>query len=139
MKKPRKFASAEAAKRHRELEASWAAIKATKPTNFADKSRAAVKTKPKPIMPVSPLVALRLNEARQGRSLQVSVEHSHEANEKLRPDLVYSEEMLAREMAAREHTKTLKARVAPAYNKGGNVYLTEDEMAAMKRGELRRR
>lgn len=48
-------------------------------------------------------------------------------------------EMLEREAQAQERTKLFKNRVAPAYNKGGLQLLSEGEVAAEKRGELRRR
>jgi len=48
-------------------------------------------------------------------------------------------EMLQREADAVERTKMFKNRVAPAYNKGGLQLLSEGEVAAERRGELRRR
>jgi hypothetical protein len=50
-----------------------------------------------------------------------------------------SEEMQAREAAAKEQYRMIQNRIAPAYNKGGDQLLSESEYAAMNRGELRRR
>lgn len=139
----RKFRSAEEAKRARELDASWAAIKAAKPTNFSSKNRGTVAaSKPKQLVTTtSPLIAMRLEASRvkPEQRAQSANELALDVNERLRPDLAYSEEMLEREMAARERTKLYANRVAPAYNKGGDQLLTESEAAAMTRGELRRR
>lgn len=50
------------------------------------------------------------------------------------------EEMRLREQKAREHyERNMKPRVAPAYNKGGDMYLSEGELEAQRHGELRRR
>jgi hypothetical protein len=53
-----------------------------------------------------------------------------------RPELQYAEdpEMLARELAARER----KFNVAPAYNKGNDVYVSEDELQALLSSNKRR-
>jgi hypothetical protein len=53
------------------------------------------------------------------------------------PEVLYKEspEMLQRELAARER----KFNAAPAYNKGGDVLMTDDMMADMMAGKLRRR
>lgn len=50
-----------------------------------------------------------------------------------------SEDMLKREEQAREDARKFKARIGPAYNKGPIVLLSEGEIEAEKRGELRRR
>lgn len=50
-----------------------------------------------------------------------------------------TDELLKREEQAREDTRKFKARIGPAYNKGPIVLLSEGEIAAEKRGELRRR
>jgi len=50
-----------------------------------------------------------------------------------------SEEMQQREAAAKEKFKELQSRIGPAYNKGPYVLLSEGELAAEKKGELRRR
>lgn len=53
-----------------------------------------------------------------------------------RPDLLYRDnpEMLERELRARER----KFNVAPAYNKGGDVFVTEEELQAQLSGNKRR-
>lgn len=53
-----------------------------------------------------------------------------------RPEIKYRDnpEMLARELAARER----KFNVAPAYNKGGDQYVSEEELANQLRGNKRR-
>jgi hypothetical protein len=53
-----------------------------------------------------------------------------------RPEILYRDdpEMLARELAARER----KFNVAPAYNKGGDVFVTEEELANQLKGNKRR-
>lgn len=53
-----------------------------------------------------------------------------------RPDILYRDdpELLARELAAR----AVKHNVAPAYNKGGDVYVTEDELVRQLSGNKRR-
>ena len=53
-----------------------------------------------------------------------------------RPELVYRDnpELLERELKARER----KFNVAPAYNKGGDVFVTEEELANQLRGNKRR-
>jgi hypothetical protein len=56
-----------------------------------------------------------------------------------KPKQQLSEEMQQREAAAREQYEEMKKRVGPAYNKGGYQYLSEGELAAEKKGELRRR
>lgn len=55
----------------------------------------------------------------------------------LRPELLYRDdpEMLARELAARAR----KFNVAPAYNKGGLMLMTDEMMVDLKKGLLRRR
>lgn len=53
-----------------------------------------------------------------------------------RPEIEYADnpEMLARELAARQR----KFNVAPAYNKGGDVFVTEEELANQLKGNKRR-
>lgn len=53
-----------------------------------------------------------------------------------RPDILYKEEpeLLARELAARER----KFNVAPAYNKGGDQFVTEEELSKQLSGNKRR-
>jgi hypothetical protein len=53
-----------------------------------------------------------------------------------RPDILYKEdpELLARELKARER----KFNVAPAYNKGGDVFVTEEELVKQLSGNKRR-
>lgn len=53
-----------------------------------------------------------------------------------RPDIMYKDdpELLARELAARER----KFNVAPAYNKGGDQFVTEEELENQLRGNKRR-
>lgn len=48
-------------------------------------------------------------------------------------------EMEERELKAQERYKEMKGRVGPAFNKSGDMYLSESELAAMRNGELRRR
>ncbi|QRE00221.1 hypothetical protein [Burkholderia phage BCSR5] len=48
-------------------------------------------------------------------------------------------EMQAREAMAQSYAREYKNRVAPAYNKGPDMLMSDSEYAAMKRGELRRR
>lgn len=50
-----------------------------------------------------------------------------------------TEDLLRRQAEAVERAKEYKSRVGPAYNKGPTVLLSEGEIAAEKRGELRRR
>jgi len=50
-----------------------------------------------------------------------------------------SEEMQRREAAAKEKYEIMKTRVAPIANKMGAQYLSESELAAERKGELRRR
>jgi hypothetical protein len=142
----KKFRSAEEAKRARELDASWAALKSSHTSpNFSSKNRSAVAaTKPKqPVTTTSPLIAMRLEASRVKPEQRAQQQHSNEldltVNAKLRPELAYSGDMLERELSARERTKLYKNRIAPAYNKGGEQLLTESEAIAMTRGELRRR
>lgn len=54
----------------------------------------------------------------------------------LRPEITYkgNEEMLARELIARER----KFNTAPAYNKGGDVFVTEEELSNQLKGNKRR-
>jgi hypothetical protein len=54
-----------------------------------------------------------------------------------RPEILYRDdpEMLARELKARER----KFNVAPAYNKGNDILMTDDMMEDLKKGLLRRR
>ncbi len=54
----------------------------------------------------------------------------------LRPEIMYKEnpELLARELAARER----KFNTAPAYNKGGDVFVTEESLAEQLKGNKRR-
>lgn len=54
----------------------------------------------------------------------------------VRPEILYKDnpEMLERELAARSR----KFNVAPAYNKGGDVFVTEEELANQLRGNKRR-
>ena len=53
-----------------------------------------------------------------------------------RPEIQYADdpEMLARELAARER----KFNVAPAYNKGGDVFVSEEELQALLSSNKRR-
>lgn len=53
-----------------------------------------------------------------------------------RPEILYHDnpEMLARELAARER----KFNVAPAYNKGGDVFVTEEELVNQLSSNKRR-
>lgn len=53
-----------------------------------------------------------------------------------RPEILYKDdpEMLARELAARER----KFNVAPAYNKGGDQFVTEEELVNQLKGNKRR-
>jgi hypothetical protein len=53
-----------------------------------------------------------------------------------RPDILYRDDpaMLARELAARER----KFNVAPAYNKGGDQFVTEEELLNQLKGNKRR-
>jgi hypothetical protein len=57
--------------------------------------------------------------------------------EVLRPEILYKDdpEMLARELAARER----KFATAPAYNKGGDVLVTDEMMKDITAGRTRRR
>lgn len=57
------------------------------------------------------------------------------------PEVMYKgdEEKIQREKLAREETDSKKLRTAPVYNKGGNVYMTDDMIDDMKSGSLRRR
>jgi hypothetical protein len=50
-----------------------------------------------------------------------------------------SEEMQQREAAAKERYAEMKTRVGQAFNKSGYSYLSDGELAAQKKGELRRR
>jgi hypothetical protein len=51
-----------------------------------------------------------------------------------------SEDMQKREALAVQHYETvMKSRIGPAFNKSGDMYLSESELAAEKKGELRRR
>lgn len=50
-----------------------------------------------------------------------------------------TDELAQRQADAVERAKEYKSRVGPAYNKGPTVLLSEGEIAAEKRGELRRR
>ena len=54
-----------------------------------------------------------------------------------RPEILYKEdpELLARELKARER----KFATAPAYNKGGDVYITPEMMKDITAGKTRRR
>jgi len=56
--------------------------------------------------------------------------------EVLRPEITYKDdpEMLARELAARQ----IKHNTAPAYNKGGDVYVTQEELQRQLAGNKRR-
>jgi hypothetical protein len=56
-----------------------------------------------------------------------------------KPIVSLSDDMRKREQAALEKTKEYKARVGPAFNKGGYQLLDEGVLAAEKKGELRRR
>lgn len=53
-----------------------------------------------------------------------------------RPEIQYkdNQELLQRELAARER----KFNVAPAYNKGGDQFVSEEELANLLRGNKRR-
>lgn len=57
----------------------------------------------------------------------------------LKPKQQLSQEMQVREALAQERYREMQNRISPAYNKGGDTYLSESEYEAMKRGELRRR
>jgi len=57
----------------------------------------------------------------------------------VKPVQQLSEEMQQREAAAKERTREIQKRVDVAFNKGGLMLLSEGEMEAMKKGELRRR
>lgn len=50
-----------------------------------------------------------------------------------------TEEMQQREMVAKEKFKEMQSRIGMSYNKGPLTLLTEGELAAEKKGELRRR
>jgi len=50
-----------------------------------------------------------------------------------------SPEMAEREARAQEHFRQLQSRIGPSFNKGPLQLLTDSELAAEKRGELRRR
>lgn len=54
----------------------------------------------------------------------------------IRPDVLYKDdpELLQRELKARER----KFNVAPAYNKGGDVFVTEEELVNQLKGNKRR-
>ena len=54
----------------------------------------------------------------------------------VRPDILYKDDpvMLARELAARG----VKHNTAPAYNKGGDVYVTQEELVKQLCGNKRR-
>jgi len=54
----------------------------------------------------------------------------------IRPEIEYkgNEELIERERIARER----KFNIAPAYNKGGDVFVTEEELANQLRGNKRR-
>jgi hypothetical protein len=57
-----------------------------------------------------------------------------------KPSRQLTGEMLARELAAKEIYETkMKPRIGPAFNKSGDMYLSESELDAEKKGELRRR
>lgn len=59
---------------------------------------------------------------------------------KPKPTRQLTAEMLAREQAAKEVYETkMKPRIGPAFNKSGDMYLSDSELAAEKKGELRRR
>lgn len=79
---------------------------------------------------------------------QAQVQHSRSTAERF--DLSYgnkkpavmgelTDDLKQREEAAQEKTRLLKARVAPVGNKMGPQLLTESELQAERRGELRRR
>jgi hypothetical protein len=75
-----------------------------------------------------------------------TVEHSEDPDRftmapyKRKTPFELDEEMLRREQRAKEHYEAnMKPRIAPAFNKGGDQYLTESELEAQRHGELRRR
>lgn len=76
---------------------------------------------------------------------QLTVQHDKPLDERFtmpapKPSRQLTAEMLARELAAKEVYETkMKPRIAPAYNKGGDQYLSESELSAQMKGELRRR
>jgi len=56
-----------------------------------------------------------------------------------KPKQVLSPEMARREQQAQERYREIQKRVDIGYNKGGLMLLSEGEVEAMRRGELRRR
>lgn len=76
---------------------------------------------------------------------QKSVRHNRPLDQRFtmadpKPTRQLTGEMLQRELAAKEVYETkMKPRIAPAYNKGGDQYLSDSELTAQMKGELRRR
>ncbi len=57
----------------------------------------------------------------------------------VRKTVKYSGELALRQQAALQRTEELKARVGPVGNKMGDQYLTDSDLADMRKGLLRRR
>lgn len=74
-------------------------------------------------------------------SLEDAVTKARKTHQKGRkPNSVkYSGEMAAREQRAKEQAELLKGRVGPVGNKMGDQYLTDLDLADMRKGLLRRR
>jgi hypothetical protein len=79
-----------------------------------------------------------LTDTTDGLHPRLSAKYLRDAGTKtvLRPEHTYADdpEMLARELAARER----KFNVAPAYNKGGDVFVTEESLQALLSSNKRR-
>jgi hypothetical protein len=94
--------------------------------------------KHKSSVPIKKVAKLKLPSVpvREGRSMlhETPVDKTIKVTS---PELLYKDdpEMLARELKARER----KFNTAPAYNKGGDVYMTDEMMKDVMSGANRRR
>lgn len=135
-KKKNKFKSAEEAKRHRELEASWSALKT---------KHVAPSIGPNAGKTPSKLSAnqQRIKELLNRDATPVNRPLMQEAFTEQLPRMPsrprYDGDMLRREQLAREETAALKSRVGPVGNKMGDQYLTDTDLKDAKAGLLRRR
>ena len=98
-------------------------------TNFSAKNRGPVKKKEEPKVTTS----AGTSSAFPPKSFDAFKGGTKSVH---RPDLLYADnpEMLERELKARER----KFNVAPAYNKGGDVFVTEEELVAQLSTNKRR-
>lgn len=126
----RKFPSAAHAKRHRELDESWQKLLNKYPAR-STVAKAAPVVRSINLNPAGPIRA----SPGPVRSLNSGVDPIPVKKQTQR----YEGDMLKRDQAARDEYERKKLRIAPAYNKGGLQFLSEGEMTALQRGELRRR